>query len=216
MNAPAWIHRIADAVTGASDENFSALTPPVDSTARASAVLMLFGETDQQPDVLLTRRASGLRSHAGQVSFPGGTIDPEDNGPAAAALREGVEETGLDPAGVDILTVMPTLWIPVTNYAVSPVLAWWRAPSPVSVIDPGEVESVHRIPLEQLLDPANRLQVRHPSGLTGPAFRVADLLVWGFTAGILSRLFDISGIGKPWDRTRVEELGNHLKGASSQ
>ncbi|NDL60442.1 NUDIX hydrolase [Phytoactinopolyspora mesophila] len=212
MSVPAWLRKITDAVADTPAEHLSVFTPPADGTARPASILMLFGESNGRPDVLLTQRASSLRSHAGQVSFPGGTIDPEDDGPVDAALREGAEETGLDPAGVDVLLVLPTLWIPVTNYAVAPVLAWWREPSPVGVVDASEVESVHRIPLDHLLDPANRLQVRHPSGITGPAFRVADLLVWGFTAGLLARLFDISGIDKPWDRTRVEELSGYAAG----
>jgi 8-oxo-dGTP pyrophosphatase MutT (NUDIX family) len=202
MNLPHWLRPIAD-VTNVQAEDFTNFTPPANGSARPSAVLLLFGESGGRPDVLLTERANGLRSHAGQVSFPGGTIDPDDDGPAGAALREGVEETGLDPVGVDILGTLPTLWIPFTNYAVTPVLAWWRRPSPVRVIDPGEVASVHRVPLDHLLDPANRLQVRHPSGTIGPAFRVGELLVWGFTAGVLARVFEVAELDKPWDRTRI-------------
>ncbi|WP_166347574.1 NUDIX hydrolase [Phytoactinopolyspora limicola] len=206
MTVPAWLRPMVDAAKDLSTHERLAMPPPVDGSARNSAVLLLFGESDAQPDVLLTERAAGLRSHAGQVSFPGGTIDPDDTGPEGAALREGAEETGLDPTGVDVLATLPPLWIPVTNYAVSPVLSWWRRPSPVRVVDPLEVASVHRVPLDELLDPAHRFQVRHPSGHTGPAFRVRNLLVWGFTAGVLARLFEIAGMDRPWDRDRVEEL----------
>lgn len=205
MSLPDWMRPIVSAADH-EPEHFSPFAPPADASVRPSAVLLLFGETDERPDILLTERATTLRSHAGQVSFPGGAIDPDDDGPVGTAVREGAEETGLDPSGVDVLSTLPTLWIPVSNFAVTPVLAWWRRPSPVNVVDPGEVASVHRVPLEQLLDPANRFQVRHPSGTTGPAFRAGSLLVWGFTALVLSRLFEVAGMERPWDRSRVEAL----------
>lgn len=197
MSFPDWLRPIADAAAHTPAERFSHLRPPSDGAARPSAVLILFGDTQGEPDVLLTARANGLRRHAGQVSFPGGAIDPGDDGPVGAALREAVEETGLDRTGVDVLATMPTLWIPVTNYAVTPVLAWWRRPAPVRVVDTAEVASVHRVPLDHLLDPANRL--RHPSGTIGPAFRIGNLLMWGFTAGVLSRLLQLAGLERPWD-----------------
>ncbi|HEX6937276.1 MAG TPA: coenzyme A pyrophosphatase, partial [Actinomycetes bacterium] len=78
--------------------------------------------------------------------------------------------------------------------------------SPVGVVDRGEVASVHRVPLADLLDPANRLRVSHPSGYVGAAFRVAELLVWGFTGGLLDRLLRLAGWEQPWDHSRVEEL----------
>jgi len=86
------------------------------------------------------------------------------------------------------------------------VLGWWRAESPVGVVDPGEVESVVRVPLAELLDPANRVSVGHPSGFVGPAFDVRGLLVWGFTAGLLSRLFALCGWERPWDASDVRPL----------
>lgn len=209
---PEWLTRIASAATAARAGESSRFVPPDDGSARESAVLMLFGETAGQPDVLLTERAHTLRSHAGEVSFPGGAIDGDDDGPEAAALREGEEETGLDPSGVDLLATMAPLWIPVSNFVVTPVMCWWRRPSPVRVVDAKEVASVHRIQLDRLLDPANRFQVLHPSGLTGPAFRVEGVLIWGFTAGLLSRLFELSGIERPWDNARVERLPDDVDG----
>ena len=75
---------------------------------RPGAVLVLFGEDpDAGPDILLIERAHDMRSHAGQPAFPGGAVDDDDSGPVAAALREAVEETGLDPAGVDVLAELP-------------------------------------------------------------------------------------------------------------
>jgi 8-oxo-dGTP pyrophosphatase MutT (NUDIX family) len=174
---------------------------------RRSAVLALFGETEAHgPDILLIQRSAHLRSHAGQPAFPGGGIDAADEGPVGAALREAQEETGLDPAGVDVLAVLPDLWLPPSANVVTPVLAWWRAPSEVTAADVHEVASVARVPLDELTEPANRLQVRHPSGWVGPAFRVADMLVWGFTAGILDRLLALGGWERGWNRDRVEDL----------
>lgn len=204
---PDWLRPIVDACTGVDAERFApASAPPGDGSARDSAVLMLFGETDGRPDILLTERSRQLRAHPGQAAFPGGRTDPGDADEAATALREAVEETGLDPAGVEILTSLPPLWLPVSNHAVTPVIAWWREPSPVRAVDLGEVASVHRVAVDDLLDSAYRLRIRYPNGFFGPAFRVDGLLVWGFTANLLSRVFDLAGLTKPWDRTRIEDL----------
>src|SRR5205085_11635313 len=91
-------------------------------------------------------------------------------------------------------------------FVVTPVLAWWRDPSPVAVDDTVEIASVHRVPLVELLDPANRYRVSHPSGFLGAAFDVAGLLVWGFTAGLLDRLMRVAGWEQPWDAADVREL----------
>jgi 8-oxo-dGTP pyrophosphatase MutT (NUDIX family) len=172
-------------------------------------VLILFGDGPAGPDVLLIERSAHLRSHAGQPAFPGGGIDPEDDGPVGAALREAQEETGLDPDGVVVLRVLPELWVPPSANAVTPVLAWWRDPSEVSPA-PGEVAAVARVPVADLADPANRLQIMSPSGHPSPAFEVADMLVWGFTGGVLDRLLALAGWERPWNRDRVEQLPGEM------
>ncbi len=205
--APSWLHRLLDR---ARDVDAWALTrhriePAPD--ARRAAVLMAFAaDAGGEPDVLLVERAGTLRNHAGQVAFPGGGTDPGDHGPVATALREAEEETGLDPSGVVPLALLPELFIPPSGFAVTPVLAHWARPSAVHAVDPGETAAVVRVPLAQLADPVNRLQVRHPSGLTGPAFTVAGLLVWGFTGGLLSALLDLGGWARPWDTSRIHDL----------
>ena len=91
---------------------------------------------------------------------------------------------------------LPELWLPPSNFAVTPVLGLVARESPVGVVDPAEVHAVYRVPLADLLDPEHRVSVRHPSGWVGPGFLVGpdhDLVLWGFTAGIISRLLDFLG-----------------------
>ena len=202
---PEWMRPLAAAAGSVQPEALSRFLPP-ESGGRESAVLILFGEGPAGPDVLLIERASDLRSHAGQPAFPGGAVDPTDDGPVAAALREAEEETGLDPFGVRIVATLPALWLPPSGFVVYPVLAWWAEPSAVSAVDPREVAAVVRVPIRELTDPENRFRVRHPSGWYGPAFAVGDLLVWGFTAGLLDRLLALGGFERPWDPTRERQL----------
>jgi 8-oxo-dGTP pyrophosphatase MutT (NUDIX family) len=199
-------HWLRDFVAAAPRTDVSARLRPPGNGARAAAVLILFGEGPEGPDLLLLQRADTLRKHAGQPAFPGGGIDPGDGGPVGAALREAAEETGLDPSGVTVLTSMPELYVSHSGYRVTPVVAWWREPSAVAAGDPGEVASVARVPLSELADPANRLQVRAPAGYLGPAFRVGGMLVWGFTAAILHRVLQVGGWERPWDEGRIEDL----------
>lgn len=173
---------------------------------RLSAVLLLFGETAGGPDLLIVQRGLHLRRHAGQPAFPGGAIEPSDQGPVEAALREAAEEVGVEPAGVQVLAVLPELFIPRSGFRVTPVLAWWREPSPLVAAADGEIVSAARARLADLADPAHRLSVRHPSGAAGPAFRVHGMLVWGFTALLVDRLLALGGWEQPWDTGRQEDL----------
>lgn len=200
---PDWLAPLVEATRNLDGTELSRFLPPDDS-GRQSAVLILFGDG---PDVLLIERAPDMRSHAGQPAFPGGALDPDDAGPVAAALREAHEETGLDPAGVQVIHELPQLWLPPSNYVVTPVLAYWRAPSPVRAMDPAEVASVHRVPLADLIDPANRVKVRHPSGYVGDGFTVQGMLVWGFTAGLLDRIIALAGWERPWQTGRIVDIG---------
>lgn len=202
---PAWLHPLLAAATAAEALDLSRFTPPPDADRR-SAVLILFGDGQDGPDVLLIERAHDMRSHAGQPAFPGGAVDPEDEGPVAAALREAAEETGLDPDGVEVVAVLPDLYLPPSGYVVTPVVGWWREPVPVRAVDAAEVASVHRVPLVELTDPERRFRVSHPSGYVGPAFEVRGLVVWGFTGGLLDRLIYLSGWEREWDRSRIVPL----------
>ena len=207
---PSWWEPLTTRVASVSAADFTRLpAPDPGQGARASAVLVLFGqEPGAGPDVLVLQRAATMRNHAGQVAFPGGAVDPGDADPAATAIREANEEVGLDPAGVRVVATLPPLWIPVSNYVVTPVLAWWRRPHPVGPVDQAEVARVERLSVAELVDPEHRLRLRHPSGWIGPAFRVRDLLVWGFTAGVLSTLLDLAGWAGPWPTDRVQTLAS--------
>jgi len=121
-------------------------------------------------------------------------------------LREATEEVGLDRTATQVITTLPALWLPPSGYVVVPVLSWWHTPHPVHVADPIEVAAVRRVPIAELADPAARVRVRHPSGWIGPAFQVGDMLVWGFTAGLVDRLLALGGWERPWDASRVREL----------
>lgn len=206
MSPPGWLKPLIEATSDLDGEALSQFRPP-DSGGRHSAVLILFGEQDEGPDVLLIERAPDMRSHAGQPAFPGGAVDPEDGGPVAAALREAQEETGLDPAGVQVIHALPEIWLPPSGFVVTPVLAWWAEPSPVAVVDANEVSQVHRVPLAELIDPANRVTVRHPSGYLAPGFAVRSMLVWGFTALLLDRILSLADWEQPWDAGRIVEVG---------
>ncbi len=188
---------------------------PDTTQARRAAVLVLFGVLDAVPaaggaagrvaedlDVLLVRRAATLGSHPGQIAFPGGRLDDTDADATAAALREAVEETGLEADGVHTLGELPEIPLTVSNHLVTPVLAWWTRPSQVVAIDHAETVEVFRVPVAELLDPANRAMTVHGS-YRMPAFTVGGRLVWGFTALVLAGLFDELGWAEPWDTSRA-------------
>ena len=201
-SVPEWARPVADFASAA---DVSAITrfAPSPGTGRHAAVLILLGDT---PDVVLVERATGDALHSGQPAFPGGVVESRDRDAVDAALREAEEEIGLDRAGVTPFALLPDLWIPVSDFVVSPVLAWWHAPAEIGVRDSREISAVHRIPIADLAAGENRCRVQHPSGYVAPGFAVSSMLVWGFTAGILDALLRGAGWEEPWDSARVLTL----------
>ena len=142
-----------------------------------------------RPTLLLTRRTAHLRHHAGQVAFPGGRIDPEDDGPVAAALREAQEEVGLDPARVEVVGATD-LYETGTGYSITPVLAV-IPPGLALVPNPGEVAALFEVSLDHVLDPANHQ--RRTGEWQGRERRFYVIAadgheIWGATAAMLVNL----------------------------
>lgn len=209
---PDWLRPMAEGSRQIEGLELTQFLPPEGADLRRGAVLMLFGESADGGDVLLTERAHHMRSHPGQVSFPGGTIDPGETA-VEAALRETWEEIGVDPGTVEVFGALPELWLPPSNFAVTPILGWWRDPGPVEVSSPDEVHEIHRVHLRELLDPEHRIAVRHPGGWMGPGFLIGedkDVILWGFTGGILTRFFSFLGWLPPVEDPPVHDLPEYM------
>jgi 8-oxo-dGTP pyrophosphatase MutT (NUDIX family) len=187
---PAWLDEVLAGAASIRAADLTSFTAPDDAGPRESAVLMLFAQGEDGPDLLLTERSHTMRSHPGQVSFPGGRLDPGES-PDEAALREAYEETGLDPAGVEVVGRLPRLWLPASNFDVTPVLGWWHSPASLTVASPAEVHAIYRVPVSELRDPAHRIRVTSPrTGWILPGFLIGpdkDVILWGFTGGIVHR-----------------------------
>lgn len=179
------------------DRLLSRVAPPVDESGMvasrspdlAAAVLVpIIMETE--PRILLTRRADHLRSHAGQVSFPGGRIDPEDGSPEAAALREAWEEVALDPRAVEPIGRLPILQTG-TGFLVTPVVGLVK---PDVILRPAaaEVAAILSLPLAVLLDPTQptrrRMKVKGGDWREFWVWPHDDHHIWGATAAILVSL----------------------------
>lgn len=202
---PHWLQPLDAALSDPSRlSEIAAVRPGVG--ARAAAVLILIGASEAGPELVFVERALTLRKHAGQIAFPGGAADEGDVDLAATAVREAVEEIGVDPSGIEVFGAMPSAHVSVSGFDVTAVVAWWRQPSTVGAADPREVASVLRVSIAELTDPGNRVQVRHPSGYSGPGFQIHDLLIWGLTAHFVDGLLDLAGWQQPWDRTRTAAI----------
>jgi 8-oxo-dGTP pyrophosphatase MutT (NUDIX family) len=141
------------------------------------------------PTVILTLRPETMRTHAGQVSFPGGRIDAGDNGPVAAALREAEEEIGLPPAAVDVIG-LADLYRTVTGFEVTPVVGVVPPDLPLRA-HPGEVAAMFEAPLDYLLDPGNhRLLQAQWRGQMRSYYEImwGERRIWGATAAMIVNL----------------------------
>jgi 8-oxo-dGTP pyrophosphatase MutT (NUDIX family) len=167
-------------------------------SARPAAVLVPLLQVDGRWALLLTRRTESVETHRGQVSFPGGRVEPGDVDAVAAALREAQEEIGLDPRDVRVLGSMDSL-LTVTQYLITPVVGVLPWPYPIRA-DPVEVAGVFHVPLDWLADPAH-LERRERPGLAGgpdvPVYYFEPFdgnVLWGASARITLDLLALLGM----------------------
>jgi 8-oxo-dGTP pyrophosphatase MutT (NUDIX family) len=175
-------------LSAADSEKFRAYFP---ADARPAAVLVPLVERPAL-SVLLTQRATQLRNHAGQISFPGGRIESYDADAEAAALREAHEEIGLEPQFVSVAGYLPD-HIVMSGFRITPVVAFVR-PGFELLIDSEEVEDTFEVPLDFIFNPANHRLRRRRSGFTGEEVEFCDIPygernIWGATAGMLLTLY---------------------------
>ena len=185
-----------DLYTGDGDLN-PGLESLFSQAHRPAAVLILLVERPEGLTVLLTERPKTLRLHAGQISFPGGGVEPGDNGPAGTALRESSEEIGLDPSLVDILGYLPA-YQTRTGFTVAPVVGTIKPPFTLT-INPAEVDRVIEVPLDFLLNSVNcRTEERDFQGHTARfySFDHEGDKIWGATAGMLRGLREVLSGGQ--------------------
>jgi 8-oxo-dGTP pyrophosphatase MutT (NUDIX family) len=160
------------------------------AATKPAAVLVPVIDRDE-PTVLLTTRTQELASHAGQVAFPGGKIDPKDESPVAAAMREAREEIGLAPALIEPLGYLD-LYLTFSGFRILPTVARVR-PDFMLRLNPSEVTEAFEVPLSFLMTPANhQRRSREWKGIEREYYAIpfGDRYIWGITAGIVRNLFD--------------------------
>ena len=157
--------------------------------ARRAAVLVLLYPFEETTALVLTQRHADLRDHSGQIAFPGGSIDGDET-PVQAALREGWEEVGVDPAAPDVLGTLTDLYIPPSDFTVTPVVAA-IGDRPVFRPQVEEVDTIIEVPLPALLDAGSRASAVWMFGdreIDIPYFAFEGFEIWGATAMMLAEL----------------------------
>jgi len=187
---PALTDPLAEGARGDLDLNPSMWDLAGVKATKPAAVLIPIIDRSA-PTVLLTIRTQELASHAGQVAFPGGKIDPEDESPVAAALREAEEEIGLVPALVEPIGYLD-LYLTFSGFRILPTVAR-VAPDFRLSLNPREVTEAFEVPLEFLMNPANHQRgSRDWKGIMRDYYAMPfeDRYIWGITAGILRNLYE--------------------------
>ena len=191
QNPPIWQPEITDESRQVMVADIIAKRQAAGKITEAAVLIPLLLKEDGL-SVLLTQRTNHLRDHAGQISFPGGRMDPGDAGPNDTALRESEEEIGLDRNRVEIIGHMPQ-YLTVSGYSVTPVVGLVQAQAEY-VLDEFEVADVFEVPLPFLMDPANH-QVRMWQSEQGSrrfyAMPYKNRFIWGATAGMLRNLYHL-------------------------
>lgn len=191
QNPPIWQPEITDESRQVMVADIIAKRQAAGKITEAAVLIPLLLKEDGL-SVLLTQRTNHLRDHAGQISFPGGRMDPGDTGPNDTALRESEEEIGLERSRVEIIGHMPQ-YLTVSGYSVTPVVGLVQAQAEY-VLDEFEVADVFEVPLRFLMDPANH-QVRMWQSEQGSrrfyAMPYENRFIWGATAGMLRNLYHL-------------------------
>ncbi len=191
QSPPQWEPEITDENRHVIAADIIARRQAAGKVTRAAVLIPLLLKEDGL-SVLLTQRTNHLRDHAGQISFPGGRMDPEDQSPNDTALRESHEEIGLDPGRVEIIGHLPE-YLTVSGYSVTPVVGLVQ-PQAEYVLDEFEVADVFEVPLRFLLDPANhqvRLWESEQGGRRFYSMPYENRFIWGATAGMLRNLYHL-------------------------
>lgn len=203
---PPWATRLAHQSTS---QHRRRDRQPARITLRRAAALVLLTDSEDGPAVLLTQRAADLTHYPGQMVFPGGAAEPSDDGPVGTALREAVEEVGLDPASVQILGVLPALALPDSGFLLSPVLAWSRWPVVDGSTNLAEVSALTTVPVRLLAGPdALALPVDNGAGglaqgLQFGALGAATRVLIDLLSGMLARADDLDPATALADPDRV-------------
>ena len=191
QSPPQWQPEITDENRHVIASDIIAKRQAVGKVTKAAVLIPLLLR-EEGLSVLLTQRTNHLRDHAGQISFPGGRMDPEDQNPNDTALRESQEEIGLDPERVEIIGHLPQ-YLTVSGYSVTPVVGLVQAQAEY-VLDEFEVADVFEVPLSFLLDPANhqvRLWQSEQGGRRFYSMPYENRFIWGATAGMLRNLYHL-------------------------
>lgn len=212
---PDWLGRLRAGLTSGTDDPVWArrVDIPPGRATREAGVLILFDEDHDGPSLLFIERAATMRSHPGQIAFPGGGAEEGDDDITATALREANEEVGLQPETVDVVGELPSITVPVSGFRVTGIVGWWRERTEIGVRDPAEVAAVRQIPIAELTDPENRYAMLHPRGPGGPGFLIDDLMIWGMTGYLVDNVLTRGGWQRPWDKKRTMQVPARFLGS---
>ena len=188
---PGWLDtittRVVQSAAGQRDPSFS-------DALRPAAILVLLIDGDNGPDILLTARAAALTNYPGLLVFPGGSTEPGDDGPAATALREAAEETGINPTQVHIIGSLPPLALPATRFLVTPVVGWCTRGQLTDSLCQEEVAVAVRVPLDEFVNLSGRVQRSPKAGTSAARFIVDGTSVGPMTSTVIDALLDRGGV----------------------